>query len=100
MRFFGASVTALACNDKEFVEKAMPYSLGLCGSAVPYDTIPNLFMGIFYKDETMMGEALALVEKFQKRKQRKYDLLIVQYFVDLWEKRTENRTELIEQICI
>ena len=47
-----------------------------------------------------MGEALALVEKFQKRKQRKYDLLIVQYFVDLWEKRTENLTELIEQICI
>lgn len=100
MRFFGASVTALACNDKEFVEKAMPYSLGLCGTAVPYDTIPNLFMGIFYKDETMMGEALVLVEKFQKRKQRKYDLLIVQYFVDLWEKRTENLTELIEQICI
>lgn len=65
VRFFGASVTALACNDKEFVEKAMPYSLGLCGTAVPYDTIPNLFMGIFYKDETMMGEALALVENFK-----------------------------------
>ncbi len=100
VRFFGASVTALACNDKGFVEKAMPYSLGLCGTAVPYDTIPNLFMGIFYKDETMMSEALALVEKFQARKQRKYDLLIIQYFVDLWEKRTENLTELIEQICI
>ena len=100
VRFFGASVTALACNDKGFVEKAMPYSLGLCGTAVPYDTIPNLFMGIFYKDETMMNEALVLAEKFVARKQRKYDILIVQYLIDLWKRRTENLTELIEQICI
>lgn len=100
VRFFGSSVTALACNDRGFVEKAMPHGLGLCGTAVPYDTIPNLFMGIFYKDETMMNEALALAEKFLARKQRKYDILIVQYLVDLWEKRTENLTELIEQICI
>ena len=100
VRFFGVSVTALACNDREFVEKAMPHSLGLCGTAVPYDTIPNLFMGIFYKDEMMMNEALVLAEKFLARKQRKYDILIVQYLMDLWEKRTENLTELIEQICI
>lgn len=85
MGFFGVSVTALACNDREFVEKAMPHSLGLCGTAVPYDTIPNLFMGIFYKDETMMNEALVLAEKFLARKQRKYDILIVQYLMDLWK---------------
>ena len=42
----------------------MPHSLGLCGTAVPYDMISNLFMGIFYKDETMMNEALVLAEKF------------------------------------
>ena len=100
VRFFGSSVTALTCNDKEFVEKAMPHNLGLCGAAVAYDTIPNLFMGIFYKDETMMNEALVLAEKFLARKQRKYDILILQYLMDLWEKRTENLTELIEQICI
>ncbi len=64
VRFFGVSVTALACNDREFVEKAMPHSLGLCGTAVPYDTIPNLFMGIFYKDETMMNEALYWQKSF------------------------------------
>ncbi len=100
VRFFGSSVTALACNDKEFVEKAMPYNHGLCGTAVPYDTIPNLFMGMFYRDETMLNEALALTKKFLIRKQRKYDILIVQYLMDLREKRTENLTELIEQICI
>ena len=98
-RFFGASLIALACNDKEFVEKAMPLNLGITGTKVSYNTISNLFMGLFYHDKTIMDTALVQAEKYLAGKQRSYDILIVQYLQALWEKDTDVLTDLLEQIC-
>lgn len=98
-RFFGASLIALACNDKEFVEKAMPLNAGITGTIVSHNTIPDLFMGIFYHDKAIMDTALAQAEKYLAGKQRSYDILIVQYLQALWEKDTNVLTDLLEQIC-
>ena len=98
-RFFGASLIALACNDKEFVEKAMPLNLGITGTKVSYNTISNLFMGIFYQDKAIMDTAVVQAEKYLAGKQRSYDILIVQYLQALWEKDTDVLTDLLEQIC-
>ena len=98
-RFLGASLIALACNDKDFVEKAMPLNLEITGTKVSYNTISNLFMGIFYQDKAILDTAVVQAEKYLAGKQRSYDNLIVQYLQALWEKDTNVLTDLLEQIC-
>ncbi|MCK8045158.1 hypothetical protein MSG37_09685 [Shewanella sp. 1CM18E] len=95
--FYHNIVAAFAGNDFEVMHTFSPVDLTIC--KYPYYNAPalNLISSLYYQDRSKQTEALALAEKFLKKKLPVLDGAVINFLVALTQADSKRASEALQQ---
>ncbi|MCL1147325.1 hypothetical protein L2747_15070 [Shewanella marinintestina] len=98
--FYHNIMAGFACNDFEIIQSFAPADLPFC--KYPYYNAPalNLVTSLYYQDQAKQAEALALAEKFLKKKLPILDAAVINFLVALMQGDSKRASEELQQASL
>lgn len=91
---------AFACGNNHVMERILPYELGLTKNGYPfYIVLSNLLMAMWYKDETLLKNAIPAAEKFIGTKKPQWERSGVAFLLSLHKKDVGAMGEHLQDFC-